>query len=313
MNICLFLTRFHKKQKNYKKNIIPISFKNSEYFSLNFLNKTYLYISAYFHSKYNTNNKMNFKENNSTEKKVIKSKITGFAKEYLPWAIRKLNVLNNNFIFEMDSPNPDYLIYNVYNQEDLTENNRNIDAIRIALFTENEYPDMNVADYFFANYHFIYFDRYFKMNLFFWENFNEIDKKRLEVLNSPIRKKFCAAVISNCGEVYRFRLRFIDKLGNKYKKVDMGGGCNNNINRRVWNKIQFLNEYKFSIAMENSRGDGYISEKIVDSFRAGTIPIYYGDYLVDEFINPKTYILIRGDKDIDAKIEYYNPYINFHY
>ena len=115
----------------------------------------------------------------------------------------------------MDSPNPDYLIYNVYNQEDLTENNRNIDAIRIALFTENEYPDMNVADYFFANYHFIYFDRYFKMNLFFWENFNEIDKKRLEVLNSPIRKKFCAAVISNCGEVYRFRLRFIDKLGNK--------------------------------------------------------------------------------------------------
>ena len=56
--------------------------------------------------------------------------------------------------------------------------------------------------------------------------------------------------------------------------------------------------------MENSRGDGYISEKIVDSFRAGTIPIYYGDYLVDEFINPKTYILIRWDKDIDAKIEY---------
>jgi len=303
-NIFLLFIRVNKRQKTVSKKSIPISFKNSEYFSLNFLNKTYQYISAYFHSKYNTNNKMNFKENNSTEKKVIKLKITGFAKEYLPWAIRKLNVLNNNFIFEMDSPNPDYLIYNVYNQEDLTENNRNIDAIRIALFTENEYPDMNVADYFFANYHFIYFDRYFKMNLFFWENFNEIDKKRLEVLNSPIRKKFCAAVISNCGEVYRFRLRFIDKLGNKYKKIDMGGGCNNNINRRVWNKIQFLNEYKFSIAMENSRGDGYISEKIVDSFRAGTIPIYYGDYLVDEFINPKTYILIRGDKDIDAKIEY---------
>jgi hypothetical protein len=43
--------------------------------------------------------------------------------------------------------------------------------------------------------------------------------------------------------------------------------------------------------MENSNGDGYISEKIVDSFRAGTIPIYYGDYILDEFINPKTYIL----------------------
>ena len=124
-NIFLLFIRVNKRQKTISKKSTPISFKNSEYFSLNFLNKTYQYISAYFHSKYNTNNKMNFKENNSTEKKVIKLKITGFAKEYLPWAIRKLNVLNNNFIFEIDSPNPDYLIYNVYNQEDLTEKNRN--------------------------------------------------------------------------------------------------------------------------------------------------------------------------------------------
>ena len=300
-NIFLLFIRVKKKQKTVSKKSTPISFKNSEYFSLNFLNKTYQYISAYFHSKYNTNNKMNFKENNSTEKKVIKLKITGFVNSQLPWLTERLK---DNFILEINSPNPDYLIYNVYNQEDLTENNRNIDAIRIALFTENEYPDMNTADYFLSNYHVNYFDRYFKMNIFFWENFKEIDAKRLEVLKSPIRKKFCAAVISNCGHVYSFRLRFIDKLGNNYKKVDMGGGCNHNINRKVWNKIEFLNEYKFSIAMENSRGDGYISEKIVDSFRAGTIPIYYGDYLVDEFINPKTYILIRGDKDIDAKIEY---------
>ena len=56
--------------------------------------------------------------------------------------------------------------------------------------------------------------------------------------------------------------------------------------------------------MENSKGDGYISEKIVDSFNAGTIPIYYGDYMLDEFINPKTYILIRGKNDIREKIEY---------
>ena len=56
--------------------------------------------------------------------------------------------------------------------------------------------------------------------------------------------------------------------------------------------------------MENSDGDGYLSEKIYDSFRSGTIPIYYGDYVIDEFINPKTYILIKGEKDIDEKIEY---------
>ena len=56
--------------------------------------------------------------------------------------------------------------------------------------------------------------------------------------------------------------------------------------------------------MENSEGDGYNSEKLLNSFQAGTIPIYYGDYMIDEFINPKTYILIKGEKDIHKKIEY---------
>ena len=56
--------------------------------------------------------------------------------------------------------------------------------------------------------------------------------------------------------------------------------------------------------MENSNGDGYISEKILQSYISGTIPIYYGDYLIDEYINPKTYILIKGEKDIASKIEY---------
>ena len=127
---------------------------------------------------------------------------------------------------------------------------------------------------------------------------------RKDILKKPIRKKFCAAVISNCGISFaKFRLNFIDKLS-EYKKVDMGGKCQNNINRKVKNKIEFLSNYKFSIAMENSDGDGYISEKIADSFLAGTIPIYFGDYLLDEYINPKSYILIKGEKDIEKKIKY---------
>jgi len=62
------------------------------------------------------------------------------------------------------------------------------------------------------------------------------------------------------------------------------------------------NSLNFILA-NNKRGNN-LSEKIVDSFRAGTIPIYYGDYLIDEFINPKTYILIKGEKDIKKKIKY---------
>ena len=84
----------------------------------------------------------------------------------------------------------------------------------------------------------------------------------------------------------------------------MGGAYKNNVGGRVKNKTEFLKAYKFSIAMENSNGDGYISEKIVDSFISGTIPIYYGSYMIDEYINPKAYILVNGQKDIHEKIEY---------
>ena len=143
-------------------------------------------------------------------------------------------------------------------------------------------------------------DRYFKYSIFLWHITEKFDKIRKEAIKNYNKKKFCAALISNCES--EFRLNFIEKLG-RYKKVDMGGKCRNNINGIIINKTEFFSEYKFSIAMENSDGDGYLSEKIVDSFLAGTIPIYYGDYFLEEYINPKSYILIKGEKDIEKKIK----------
>ena len=84
----------------------------------------------------------------------------------------------------------------------------------------------------------------------------------------------------------------------------MGGQYNNNVGGPVKDKIEFFKDYKFSISMENTEGDGYATEKIVDSFISGTIPIYYGSYVIEEYINPKSYIYIRGLEDIKEKIEY---------
>jgi len=84
----------------------------------------------------------------------------------------------------------------------------------------------------------------------------------------------------------------------------MGCQYNNNVGGPVKDKIEFFKDYKFSISMENTEGDGYATEKIVDSFISGTIPIYYGSYVIEEYINPKSYIYIRGLEDIKEKIEY---------
>ena len=213
-----------------------------------------------------------------------------------------LNKLDDEFIMEFNETDPDYLIYNVFDKYDVDLNPNFKNSIKIAFYTENIMVDINYADYIIGNYHINYLDRYFGYSVPFLYRYNSsIDKIREKALNGRIRNNFCAAVISNCGSL--FRLHFIEKLS-KYKKVDMGGYCKNNINKKITDKIQFLSNYKFSIAMENSEGDGYLTEKIVDSFLAGTIPIYYGDYMLDEIINPKTYILIKGVKDMDEKIEY---------
>ena len=211
------------------------------------------------------------------------------------------NKLGDKFKIKFDINNPDYLIYNVFGNEYLNENYKN--SIKIAIFTENFIPNLNEADYAIGHSHINYLDRYFKYSIFLWKDFNNISHIRKKILNNPIRNKFCAALISNSITTDGFRLKFIEEL-NKYKKIDMGGLYKNNVGGTIKNKIEFLSIYKFSISMENSNGDGYISEKIVDSFISGTIPIYYGDYMVDEYVNPKSYILIKGFKDIKDKLNY---------
>ena len=209
------------------------------------------------------------------------------------------NTLGDKFTFIFDSNRPDYLIYNVFGNKHLDSKYNN--CVKIAYFTENRIPDLNIVDYAIGFSHINYLDRFYK-NLYL---FDMIDILKIDMIRQKNilrkKKKFCAAVISNKNGY--FRNNFINEL-RKYKKVDMGGKYKNNINEYVKNKIEFLSNYKFSIAMENSEGDGYLSEKIYQSYISGTIPIYFGDYMIDEYFNPKSFILIKSEKDIYNKIEF---------
>jgi hypothetical protein len=42
------------------------------------------------------------------------------------------------------------------------------------------------------------------------------------------------------------------------------------------NKIDGLKDYRFSLAIENCRSDYYFTEKLIDCFATGTVPIYWG-------------------------------------
>lgn len=65
----------------------------------------------------------------------------------------------------------------------------------------------------------------------------------------------------------------IDLWGDAYRKIKQG-----------W-KVRGLAEYAFSIAIENSKHKNYFTEKIIDCFRTGTVPIYWGCAEVDDYFN----------------------------
>ena len=68
--------------------------------------------------------------------------------------------------------------------------------------------------------------------------------------------------------------------------------------------IKEYSECKFVIAMENSIGDGYVTEKIVNAFYSGAIPIYWGSSNVNELFNKNAFINVNDFNDIDECIEY---------
>ena len=90
-------------------------FKYSDYFNIYFLTNSFKNISSYLSSKFKINNSMISKLYIS--KKTLKIKCTGlFNRNYhLNWLRSKLD---DAFILEFDESAPDYLIYNVFSDED---------------------------------------------------------------------------------------------------------------------------------------------------------------------------------------------------
>lgn len=77
-------------------------------------------------------------------------------------------------------------------------------------------------------------------------------------------------------------------------KVDLYGRGH----RPIANKEQGLASYMFSIAHENASYSGYFTEKVLDCFATGTIPIYWGDPDIGDIFN-KDGIITLDDFNID--------------
>ena len=63
--------------------------------------------------------------------------------------------------------------------------------------------------------------------------------------------------------------------------IDIFGGGYNPIK----DKIEGLRDYRYSFSIENNKRDFYFTEKLIDCFVTGTIPIYWGCPSIGDFFN----------------------------
>lgn len=96
---------------------------------------------------------------------------------------------------------------------------------------------------------------------------------------------------------HKYRLGWAEKLRNS---LDLFGSYNNN---SIPKKELGLCDYMFSVTIENCSSNMYFSEKILDCFATGTIPIYWGAPDIGRYFNINGIILLTDDFDINQLSE----------
>lgn len=203
------------------------------------------------------------------------------------------------------SDEPDYIICSVMGTDYLKYN-----CVRIWYSGENLHPNFDLFDYGISfNDRLHLDDRYIRypiycLNEYQWnlaKHKHEFDEKEYFSKHN----RFCNFVYSNGKNAMAFRENIFYALS-EYKKVDSGGRLHNNIGGPVIDKDLFVPNYKFTIAVENTSAPGYTSEKLLDAWAYGTIPIYYGnpdvgkEFNEDAFINCHKY---RSMDEIVARVK----------
>jgi len=112
------------------------------------------------------------------------------------------------------------------------------------------------------------------------------------------KTKFCAMI---AGNPEGLRVNLYNSLY-KYKPIDGYGLMFGNSLRQ--SKFDILPEYKFCLCPENSVYDGYVTEKLIDAYAGGTVPIYSGDTSVAEDFNYNAFLNYQEIRDMEKFVEH---------
>lgn len=179
------------------------------------------------------------------------------------------------------------------------------DCIRVYFSCENDVPDFNECDYAISSRYIDFEGRHLRYPLFAQEaEYRNIVAGKVPLLSDEeaLNRPFCSCVISNFNAADPMRERIFNAI-NEYKQVASGGRFRNNTGGPVANKMEFISQYKFNIAAENSSAIGYTTEKLVEPMAAGTVPIYWGNPMVSKEFNKESFIDISDYSTLQSAVD----------
>lgn len=210
-----------------------------------------------------------------------------------------IDFLQKDYEVIIDS-SPDYLFFSVYGFKHF--NAKYNKCVKIFYTHENVEPDFSICDYAMAFQHLSSGDRYIRFPWYLFNGFDRLSRNKIFDKQHVVNRKFCNFIYSDSLLADPFRKIFFEKLC-KYKKVDSGGSYLNNIGKHIDQKLPFISEYKFTLALENSSLSGYTTEKIIDPMLVNSMPIYWGNPTIELDFNKKSFIYINDFQSDEEAIE----------
>ncbi len=208
------------------------------------------------------------------------------------------SLLSSRFDVIIDPINPQLLIYSYTGYEFLKYKS----SVRLFFTGENKRPNFTEADFSLSFDFSDYGNKNLRLPLYVLYGEEELLLKRKIVEEIVLGKPhFCNMVVSNSGA--KHRIEFF-KILNNLKKVDSGGSVLNNIGHKVKDKLEFIQQYRFTMAFENSSYPGYTTEKIFEPMKVNSIPIYWGNKDIGKEFNAKSFINVHDFSSLQEAAEY---------
>ena len=138
-----------------------------------------------------------------------------------------------------------------------------------------------------------------------------LDRGHVSFSKSPFIREYTSSERPNLAAYVAkhsppHRREFFETLRKLDPTVDSLGQANRTKDVEIpprstwWELPKVYKDYKFGLAMENTMEKGYLTEKIMNVYIGGAIPIYWGSPTVKEIFNPNSFIYINDYPDFES-------------